>query len=102
VTVSWRDQRSGDTGTGMAIPREQSDTTGCFWFFSPTNTELVLKVIDGTPVNNKFWVFYGALSDVEYEIEVIDTQNNNRVTYQNLPFNICGVGDTQALPGDGG
>jgi hypothetical protein len=102
VTVTWRDQRSGNTGTGMAIPSAQSDTTGFFWFFSPTNTELVLKVIDGSPVNGHFWVFYGALSDVEYTIEVVDTANGNRATYTNPPGNFCGIGDNEALPGDGG
>ena len=30
----------------------------------------MVKVLDGRTVNGKFWVFYGALSDVEYTIHV--------------------------------
>ncbi|MEO8188965.1 MAG: hypothetical protein ABI682_01380 [Acidobacteriota bacterium] len=30
--------------------------------------ELVIKVVDGRAFNDKFWVFYGALSDFQYTI----------------------------------
>jgi glycosyl hydrolase family 39 (putative alpha-L-iduronidase)/Ig-like domain-containing protein len=94
VDVEWRDH-AGNHGTGAAVPR--TDQTGTFWFFDPANTELVVKVLDGRALTGKFWVFYGALSDVEYWITVTDTTTGASKRYHNVSGNICGVADTQAL-----
>jgi hypothetical protein len=95
IEVEWHDQHNGGTGLGQAVPG--TDQTGYFWFFDPTNIELVVKTLDGRPLNNQFWVFYGALSDVEYWITVTDTVTGARKRYHNAPGNLCGKGDTQAL-----
>jgi hypothetical protein len=99
VQVSWRDQHSGRAGFGRAVP--SSDQTGFFWFFDPSNIELVVKVLDGRPVNGAFWVFYGALSDVEYWVTVSDSVTGKVKQYHNPPGNICGSGDTLAFHGAG-
>src|SRR6185369_12399424 len=44
VDASWRDSQ-GHTGFGTAVPL--SGDTGYFWFFSPSNVEAVVKVLDG-------------------------------------------------------
>lgn len=98
VTVEWRDLRSGDSGVGNAVPDERSDASGFFWFFGPQNIELVTKVIDGTSVNGNFWFFYGALSDVEYQITVEDTVTSNTAVFTNPMGNVCGDGRTDAFP----
>ena len=67
VGVTWR-TFDGATGVGHGVPL--GDDSGYFWFFHPDNVELVVKVLDGRPVNGKFWVFYGALSNVYYTIDV--------------------------------
>ncbi|MEM7479997.1 MAG: hypothetical protein AAF481_02390 [Acidobacteriota bacterium] len=95
VEVDWRNQRNGDEGVGTAIPF--SDESGFFWFFNAANVELVVKMIDGRPVTGRFWVFYGALSDVEYRITVTDMETGATAEYLNPPGNICGRGDTEAL-----
>lgn len=96
ISVRWKNQHAGGTeGTGVAIPG--TDQTGYFWFFDPSNVELVVKVIDGRQVNGRFWVFYGALTDVEYTLTVIDTETGARKEYRNPPGNLCGKGDTSAL-----
>ena len=95
ISVSWRDQRTGQSGVGTAIPGV--DRSGYFWFFRPDNVELVVKVLDGRPVNGAFWVFYGALSDVEYEITVRDEVSGQVRRYANQPGDICGRGDTRAF-----
>ena len=97
VRVRWRDPRTGDEGVGGALPFPGSDRTGLFWFFHPDNIELVVKNLDGGPVNGWFWNFYGALSDLEYWIEVIDTVTGRRVEYHNPEGEICGRGDTRAF-----
>ena len=94
VEVSWKDF-SGNTGTGKAVAL--TGDTGYFWFFDAANVELVLKVLDGRPVNNKFWVFYGALSSVEYTVTVTDTETGAIKTYQNPSGRLGSVADTAAF-----
>jgi len=96
IRVDWRNPRPPfNSGTGRAI--EGTQESGYFWFFSPTNVELVLKMIDGHGVNDHFWVFFGALTDVEYDIAVRDTETGLTETYTNAAGNICGQADTQAF-----
>ncbi len=95
VKVDWLNQRNGETGVGTVVPG--TDNTGSFWFFNSENLELVVKVLNGVPINNKYWVFYGALSDVVYTIEVTDTETSNVQVYVNPAGEICGVGDTSAF-----
>lgn len=95
VEVQYRDPNTGLVGTGVAVPR--TDQSGTFWFFNPQNVELVVKVLDGRPLTGKFWVFYGALSDVEYRITVTDTVTGVSKQYNNPRGNLCGKGDTSAL-----
>jgi hypothetical protein len=96
VGVSWHDPGSGAAGYGRAVPG--ADPTGAFWFFDPSNLELVVKALDGRGLNRHFWFFYGALSDVEYWITVTDTATGAVQTYYNPQGNLCGRGDTSAFP----
>lgn len=96
VAVSWVNQHGGGAaGSGTAVP--VSDESGFFWFFSPANYELLVKALDGRGFNGKFWIFYGALSDVQYTITVTDTMTGAVVTYHNPAGQICGKGDTSAF-----
>jgi hypothetical protein len=94
VTTNWI--ALGTSGEGTPVPLS-SDQSGLFWFFQPSNIELVVKALDGQPVNGKYWIFYGALSDVEYEIDVRDTVTGVVKTYHNAQGNLCGLGDTDAF-----
>lgn len=96
IDVTWR-LPGGGTGAGTAVPL--NDGTGLFWFFDAGNVELVTKILDGRPLNGKIWFFYGALSDVEYDIRVTDTATGAVRTYHNAPGNLCGLGDTSAFEG---
>jgi hypothetical protein len=97
VEVEWADF-AGNDGQGLAVPL--TSDTGYFWFFKQTNVELILKVLDGTPVNGHFWVFYGALSNVQFTITVRDTVTGSWVRYDNPSGNFASFADIQALPGD--
>jgi len=94
VEASWKDF-AGNSGVGTAVVLTAD--TGWFWFFGPTNVEVILKVLDGTPVNGKFWVFYGALSSVEYTLRVTDTLLGTVRTYTNPSGNLASVADTGAF-----
>jgi ELWxxDGT repeat protein len=94
VEATWKDF-SGNTGVGTAVPL--SGDTGYFWFFAADNVEVVLKVLDGTALNGKHWVFYGALSSVEYTLRVTDTATGVTRTYFNPSGNLASVADTSAF-----
>jgi hypothetical protein len=57
----------------------------------------VVKFLDGRPVNNKFWLFYGALSNVESTLTVTDTQTGKVRTYKNPSGRFASVADTEAF-----
>jgi len=95
VEVGWRVPSQGTSGFGHAIT--MTSDTGHFWFFSQQNVELVVKVLDGRAVTGRYWVFYGALSDVEYTITVTDTQTGTVRTYFNPSGRLASVADTSAF-----
>jgi hypothetical protein len=95
VQVAWHVPTNGTGGDASAVPLTAD--TGYFWFFSANNIELVVKVVDGRPANGKFWVFYGALSNVEYFVNVTDTQTGVTKTYSNPNGQQSSVADTTAF-----
>jgi len=95
VRVTWSVPTQGMSGVGMAVPL--TSDTGYFWFFNSANVELVIKVLDGRGVNGKFWVFYGALSDVQYTITVTDMQTGAVKIYSNTQGNLASVADVTAF-----
>jgi len=62
-----------------------TDDTGYFWFFRAGNVEIVAKVLDGCPVNGRFWVFAGGLTNVGGELVVADSATGHRKGYPNAP-----------------
>jgi hypothetical protein len=96
VEVDWRIPGSGQSGEGMMVPLTQD--TGAFWFFSPENPELLIKVLNGSAVNGHFWVFLGALSDVEFEVTVTDMETGAERAYHNPAGTIASRADLEAFP----
>ena len=84
-------------GHGEAVPL--TPDSGGFWFFGPSsNFDMLVEVIDGCAINNHFWVFAAATTNVEYTLTVTDTQTNEQKQY----FNPLGgpadpILDTQAF-----
>ncbi|HEX6899835.1 MAG TPA: hypothetical protein VF789_08980 [Thermoanaerobaculia bacterium] len=95
VRVSWT-RPGGESGTGKAQPLAAD--TGALWFFGEDNLELLIKVLDGRIVNGHFWVYYGALSDVDYTITVTDTRTGAEKTYHNPQGRLASRADVQAFP----
>ncbi|MEP6769055.1 MAG: hypothetical protein ABJC61_10325 [Acidobacteriota bacterium] len=95
VQVAWSVPSQGTSGIGNGVAL--TGDTGGFWFFSANNIELVVKVVDGRAFNNKFWVFYGALTNVQYTITVTDTTTNAVKTYVNQNGNLASVADVTAF-----
>lgn len=93
--VKWRVPTANQNGQASAVSLTRD--TGYFWFFSANNIELVVKVVDGRGFNQKFWVFYGALSNVEYELTVTDLQTGAVRVYTNPNGQLSSVADTAAF-----
>ena len=101
VTLFAKDPRTGDTGGGQSLVK-----TDLFGFFSipdltqdPNNAEVFVKILDGRAITGSFWVFWGGLTDFEYDLTVTDTTAGKVETY-NKPGGISvGGADTSAFTG---
>ncbi|HKD19846.1 MAG TPA: PKD domain-containing protein, partial [Thermoanaerobaculia bacterium] len=96
VTANWTTS-TGSSGPGTAVPL--SDGSGYFWFFDPTNTEMVVKVLNGCAINNSYWVFAAGLTNVQVNWEVLDTKTGvsyTQVNTQGTPF--APIQATNAFP----
>ena len=92
--MDWLDFQ-GNRGVGRSVTLTRD--SGYFWFFNEENIELVIKVLDARAINGKFWVFYGALTNVEYTIRVTDTVTGQVRLYANPLSQFASVGDTSAF-----
>lgn len=85
------------TGNASVVPFTTSES-GLFTFFSSTNWEAVVKVIDGCGINSHFWFFAGGLTDQHVELEVSDLQSGvtkRYFNYSGTPF--APITDVEAL-----
>jgi hypothetical protein len=96
--VTWTAPGFG-SGKGQAVPLTRD--TGFFWFFSNSNVELVVKVLDGRAVNRHFWVFFSGLSDVQYTLTVTDLQTGAREVFTNPQGRLASVSDITAFNPEG-
>jgi hypothetical protein len=72
------DQEGLGTDSGL-----RTDDSAVLWFFNAENLELLIKVLDACLVNNHFWVFFAATTNVELHLTVTDTQTGQIRTYFN-------------------
>lgn len=95
ITVRWR-AADGTQGRAKVLPN--SNSTGFFWFFTPENLEVAVRMVDGRNVNGHFWTFFGGLSDLEYWVTVTDTVSGVTSVFRNPPGELCGRAETSAFP----
>lgn len=93
VAISFRDDDTAGAAKAVAL----TGKAGYFWFFESQNVEVVVKVLDGRAVNGHWWVFFGALSDVEYTVTVTDTVTGAVRTYHNPEGVFASRADTAAF-----
>jgi hypothetical protein len=72
---------SGSSGTAQVV--KLTDDTGYLWFFSSSNVEAVIKILNGCGLGSHYWVFAGGLTNVNVTITVTDTQAHVSRTYTN-------------------
>ncbi len=82
VTVDWR-TGFGTSGPGRVVPVGGSARSGLFWFFAADNWEMLVKVLEGCEVNDRFWVFAASATSVEWTLTVEDTAAGEVAIYTN-------------------
>jgi hypothetical protein len=81
VEVDWR--TAAAAGAGSAVPIASAPDSGLFYFFDAANIEMLVKTLDACVVNQRFWVFYAATTNVELTLTVIDTKSGKVRVYFN-------------------
>lgn len=84
--VSWRNQFNGATGKGKG--KALSGVTGSFSFTDASNIELLVKVLNAG--DDRILVLWGAMSNLEYTLELTDRQTGEVKTYHNPAGTYCG------------
>jgi hypothetical protein len=79
--VVWK-SFDGKSDSGKAAA-PAADGSGLFWFFTPDNWELMVKVIDACARNGHYWVFAAGTTNVQYTLTVTDTKTGKTVRYDN-------------------
>ena len=83
--IAWR--TASASGRGQALPIASAPDSGLFYFFSPSNLEMLIKVLNACVLPfNRYWVFYSATTNVEFAVTVTDTQTGKVKSYFN-PLN---------------
>jgi plastocyanin len=85
IEVQWRtpDGSSPQNGQGQAVPIPSAPDSGLFYFFSSSNLEMLVKVLNACGLNNRYWVFFAATTNVEFGVTVTDTQSGRVKSYFN-------------------
>jgi hypothetical protein len=82
VTASFETDAAHGDGHAIDLSAVGVHQGGLFWFFSAGNPELLVKVLNGCTVNQKFWVFLSAGTNVGVTVKVFDTLTGN--TYRKV------------------
>ncbi|MEO7794835.1 MAG: hypothetical protein ABIV06_08685 [Thermoanaerobaculia bacterium] len=80
VSANFR-TASGLSGEAVAVPLSGESTA--FWFFSATNLELFVKVLDACVPFERFWVFSAGLTNLFVRLRVEDTDSGEIREYEN-------------------
>ena len=76
----------------------ETENGGVFYFSSPGNWDMLLKVIDGCSFNDRYWVFAAASTHVEIDLRVTDSESGMTREYSNpLGQAAPAITDTEAF-----
>lgn len=91
VTFRLPDGRQGIATAVPMLPR-----SGGFWFFTPDNVEIVVKLFN-TPVGSPYWVFIGSLTNLAYDVTVTDLDSGRARNYSNPQGLVSSISDLSAF-----
>lgn len=99
VQVFWEDQES-QSGEGRLV-QFPSRESALYWFFSPENFEIAVKVLDGCAINGHYWVFASGSTNVGVDLFVQDLEKSRLETWSSplgTPFET--LTEIEAFPCD--
>lgn len=79
VTAGW-DKPDGTSGAGTSI--SLTPDSGYFWFFDPSNVEVVTKVVNGCGIDAHYWVFASGLTNTGVTLTYTDLTSGTQKTYR--------------------
>jgi arylsulfatase A-like enzyme/uncharacterized metal-binding protein len=94
-------QDGGVSGNGRAVALTSVGIThgGAFWFFSPDNPEMLVKVVDGCGFNGQKWLFASAGTNVGFTLKATDILTGFQKTYTNADLTAAAaIQDTSFEP----
>jgi hypothetical protein len=85
VKVGW--QRATSSGPAQVMKfggqRAETNESAFFWFFSQSNFEIGLKILNACGINQKYWVFISGLTNQGWTVYIRDTVTGTVKTYSN-------------------
>lgn len=78
--LSWE---AFDETTGPGRLVSSVSDSSLWWFFNPTNWEMMVKVLRACDPFGHWWVFAAGATNVAWTLDVDDTSTGNSRTYQN-------------------
>lgn len=106
VELTWQDVAdnpytlSGGPLSGAGdVVYTLGESTGGFAFADPGTVEVMLKVLDGTPINGRWWVFATGVTNVATVLTITDTTTQAQKVYVNPQGTVFQpIQDTNAFP----
>ena len=99
VTLQARNPRNGQNAAGQA--KALTDRSGYFGLSGVTGDalfpEVVVKMVDGRPINGNFWFFHSNLTSLDYTLTVTDQVSGAVRTFQSHE-SFCGDADISLEP----
>jgi hypothetical protein len=87
-----------DPGNAISLSSLAVAEGGLFWFFGASNPEMLIKIIDGCSLNEHFWVFFAATTNVGFTLTITDTSTGHQAVFHNPDLTAAlPVQDTSAL-----
>jgi hypothetical protein len=71
ASLVWRPQGGQDRPANTAV--QGTADSGLFYFNNSNNWEVLLKVLNACTLNNRYWVFMSATTNVRFTLTVTDT-----------------------------
>lgn len=73
IKVNWEDYQH--VHRDALVAAAGTPDSALFYFRQANNWEFLIKIINGCTLNNKYWVYFAAATDVGYVVTVRDTQS---------------------------
>lgn len=83
VQIDWTNPNTEVTQAANRLDTSIGDFGDIFFFNNPNNPEFLIKVIPGCSINDHYWVFFAATTDVGFTVTVVDTERQVTKTYTN-------------------